>query len=83
MFKQSSETAKIIFPKLSNIKRITTPKHNFNRFNFDINNNNNKYLNKNTLCKKHQEPYPLLNFAKIVISIYARFVYILMIMIIH
>ena len=59
MFKQSSETAKIIFPKLSNIKRITTPKHNFNRFNFDINNNNNnnKYLNKNTLCKKHQEPF--------------------------
>ena len=56
MFKQSSETAKIIFPKLSNIKRITTPKHNFNRFNFDIN-NNNKYLNKNTLCKKHQEPF--------------------------
>ncbi len=48
MFKQSSETAKIIFPKLSNIKRITTPKHNFNRFNFDINNNNNKQSIQNS-----------------------------------
>ena len=54
MFKQSSHSSKFNFPKLSGDKRITTPKNNFKKFNFDI---NNKFIQKNTFCKKHQEPF--------------------------
>ena len=73
MHKQSSNSSKYIFPKLSSDnKRITTPKNNFKKFNFDINNNNNnKFLQKN-----------LLNIVKNVIVIYANIVFLLMIKII-
>ena len=59
MHKQSSNSSKYIFPKLSSDnKRITTPKNNFKKFNFDINNNNNnKFLQKNSFCQKHREPF--------------------------
>ena len=53
MHKQSSNSSKYIFPKLSDNKRITTPKNNYKKFNFDI---NNKFL-KNSFCQKHREPF--------------------------
>ena len=55
MHKQSSNNSKFIFPQISNNKRITTPKNNFKKFNFDINNKYN--IKQNSFCKKHQEPF--------------------------
>jgi len=55
MYKQSSHSSKYLFPRLSNDKRITTPKNNFKKFNFDI--NSTKLSQKNSFCKKHQEPF--------------------------
>ena len=55
MHKQSSNNSKFIFPQVCNNKRITTPKNNFKKINFDINNKLN--LKKNSFCKKHQEPF--------------------------
>ena len=54
MYKQSSQTSKYILPKISNNKRITTPKNNFKKFNFDL---NDKFISKNGICKKHREPF--------------------------
>ena len=54
MYKQSPKNSNYVFPRLSNIKRITTPKNCFKKFNFDI---NSKKYNKIALCKKHQEPF--------------------------
>ena len=55
MYKQSSQNSKYSFPRLSDMKRITTPKHSLKRFNFDL--NYNKLHSKNAFCKKHQEPF--------------------------
>ena len=54
MYKQSPKTTNYIFPKISNTKRITTPKNNFKKFKFDL---NNKFSTKNAICSKHREPF--------------------------
>ena len=54
MYKQSPKLSNYIFPKISNVKRITTPKHNFKKFNFDL---NYKFSTKNEICAKHREPF--------------------------
>ena len=59
MYKQSSQTSKYILPKISNNKRITTPKNNFKKFKFDL---NNKFTTKNSICEKHREPF--INFCQ-------------------
>ena len=78
MYKQSSQTSKYILPKISNNKRITTPKNNFKKFKFDL---NNKFTTKNSICEKHREPF--INFVKIVIVTYANIVSLLTIIIIY
>jgi L1 cell adhesion molecule like protein len=54
MYKQSSQSPIYTFPKISNIKAITTPKNYIKKINLNLKSESHS---KNAICKKHCEPF--------------------------